>query len=340
MTNKPTIKTIAEMAGVSHVAVSKALRGHPDISKETTARIQKIADEVGYIPNAAARNLSSNSSTTIGMIVPSMEENTSYNPVFNTISYVAAQKGYCVMLGSSHRSKELEEHHCKMMIGNRVGAIIIAPCSSENEHIEKICSDRVPLIYIGGKCTSNTEFSVHCNYRFSAELVVNHFYQLGHRNIALFTYEPENLTILQKEDGFRTAMQQRQLQPIIYRFGQSSDTVRAGHELTKRLIAHHSLPTAIWCASDLMAIGVHSCLREHGYRIPEDISLIGHDNLYFCQLPDIKLTTLAIPTELMAESAVNLAVGLINQHVNLHKNQTFQTQLVLRSSTGPVPNIQ
>ena len=338
MSNKPTIKTIAEMAGVSHVAVSKALRGHPDISKETTARIQKIANDVGYIPNIAARNLSSNSSTTIGMIVPTMEDNTSYNPIFNAISSLAAQKGYCVMLGSSHRSKELEEHHCKMMIENRVGAIIIAPCSSDNEHIEQICSNRVPLIYIGGKSSPDSEYSVHCNYRFSAELVVSHLYQLGHRKIALFTYEPENLTILQKEEGFRVAMQQRQLQPTIYRFGQSNDTVAAGHELTRRLIAHHVLPTAIWCASDLMAIGVHSCLREHNFHIPADISLVGHDNLYFCQLPDIKLTSLAIPTTLIAESAVNLAIGCMNQQTNLYKKQSFQTQLVIRSSTGLAPS--
>lgn len=328
------------MAGVSHVAVSKALRGQPDISKETTARIQKIANDVGYIPNIAARNLSSNSTTTIGMIVPTMEDNTSYNPIFNTISSIAAKKGYCVMLGSSHRNKELEEQHCKMMIENRVGAILIAPCSSDNSHIEKICQNRVPLIYIGGKSSPDSEFFIHCNYRFSAELVVSHLYQLGHRNIALFSYDPENLTILQKEDGFRTAMEQRQLQPLIYRFGQSDDTINAGHELTKRLIAHHALPTAIWCASDLMAIGVHSCLREYGLRIPEDISLIGHDNLYFCQLPDIQLTTLAIPTEIMAESAVNLAIGFINQQDHLYKKQSFQTQLIIRSSTGPVPNNQ
>ncbi len=339
MLKRPTIKTIAELAGVSHVAVSKALRDHTDISKETTARIKKIAEDIGYMPNIAARNLSSHSSTTIGMIVPTMEDNTSYNPVFNTISSAAAERGYCVMLGSSHRNPALEEQHCRMMIENRIGALIIAPCSSDNTHINNICQNQIPIIYIGGKAMSDEKYQIFCNYRFSAELAVDHLYQLGHHNIAFFSYGPENLTIIQKEEGFISAMTKRSLKPLIYRYGDASNTLDAGYELTSQLIANHALPTAIWCASDLMAAGVHNCLIAHSYRIPQDVSLIGHDNLFFCRLPELQLTTLSLPTEPLAQSAVNLAIGLIDKEEGLVPKQTFQTQLLVRNTTGPAPSI-
>jgi len=339
MSKRPTIKTIAEIAGVSHVAVSKALRDHTDISKETTARIKKIAEDVGYMPNIAARNLSSHRSTTIGMIVPTMENNTSYNPIFNTISSVAAESGYCVMLGSSHHNLKLEEQHCRMMIENRIGALIIAPCSNDNTHINTICKNQIPIIYIGGNATPDQKYQIYCNYQFSAELAVEHLHQLGHRNIAFFSYGPENITLLQKEEGFVAAMTKRSLTPLMYRYGDASDTLDAGYELTRRLIANHALPTAIWCANDLMAAGVHNCLIEHSYHIPQDISLMGHDNLFFCCLPELQLTTISLPTEPLARTAVNLAIGLIDEIDGLISKQTFQTQLIVRSTTGPAPFI-
>ena len=119
MSRRPTIKTIAELAGVSHVAVSRALRGCSDISTETTERILKIAKEIGYTPNAAARSLSTQRSSAIGMIVPSVDDNTAYNVIFNEVSMIAAQHGYSVMLGSCHRSIELEQKHCELMCENR-----------------------------------------------------------------------------------------------------------------------------------------------------------------------------------------------------------------------------
>ena len=101
MRKRPTLKTIGQMAGLSHVAVSKALRDAPDISDATKARVRKIAVEVGYTPNIAARNLYLQRTNSIGMVVPAMEINTAYNRIFNEISAKAAALDFCVLLGSS-----------------------------------------------------------------------------------------------------------------------------------------------------------------------------------------------------------------------------------------------
>lgn len=337
MEQRPTIKTIAKLAGVSHVAVSRALRGCSDISSETVERILKIAHDVGYTPNAAARSLSSKRASTVGMIVPTLAENTAYSVIFNQVSMAAAEHGYSVMLGSSHRSLELERRHCRMMCENRVGVLIVASSSSDVSHIKDACNGLFPVIFIGGKTAPEENCSLRLDYKHSATLVVEYLYGLGHRDIALFTYEPENNTIRQKKEGFAYKMAEYGLVHRIYTEGNADDTSAAGRNLVKRLIAEDALPTAIWCASDLMAIGVLNSLREHGLRVPEDISLIGHDDLYFSRLSGIELTTLHTPMQELGCAAVELAIALM-EHGKADTRQTFYPSLVVRKTTGVAPD--
>lgn len=334
MDKKPTIKTIAKLAGVSHVAVSKALRDAPDISILTKERIIQIAKDVGYTPNAAARSLSASRSCTIGMIVPSMGENTAYNAIFNEISINAAEQGYCVMLGSCHRDIELEKKHCKMMVENRVGALIVASCTSDVSHIKELCSGIVPVLFIGGKTSPLEDYALLCDYKYSATLAVEHLYSLGHRDIAFFSYGPDNLTIAQKEEGFAEEMQKLGLPPKIYRAGKASDTLSAGQELTELLLKRGELPSAIWCASDLMAVGVLNTLKAHNICVPDDVSVMGHDDLYFDMFPDIALTTLHTPLAEIGASAVELAISLINNDKKIEPRQMFRTNLVQRKTTA------
>ncbi|MGE4214145.1 MAG: LacI family DNA-binding transcriptional regulator [Anaerotignaceae bacterium] len=340
MDKKPTIKTIAQIAGVSHVAVSRALRGCSDISTETTNRIREIAEEIGYTPNANARNLSSKRSSTIGMIVPAMGENTTYNALFNQVSLSAAKRDYCVMLGSSHRSTALEEKHCRMMVENRVGALIVSSCTSDVSHIKAICNGHIPVLYVGGKTDPKEPCALLCDYYYSAVQAVDYLYTLGHKDIAFFAYAPENLTIRQKEKGFIDCMKTNNLTPRVYISGNSSNTIEAGSQITEKLIEKNEVPTAIWCASDLMAVGVIHTLRKHGYLVPEDVSVIGHDDLYFDIFPDICLTTLHTPIAEMGVAAADLAIDLTeNKAENDKLHQVFRTSLLLRNTVVPPKNL-
>lgn len=336
MLNRPTLKTIAKQAGLSHVAVSKALRDAPDISKATKERVKKIAEEVGYTPNLAARNLYLQRTSTIGMVVPAMGDNTAYDLIFNEISGTAAALGYCVMLGSSHRSPQLEKRHCHMMVGNQVGVLIAAPCTSDVSHIKAACTP-TPVIFIGGKIGADEDFALLCDYHHSGELAVEHLTGLGHRNIALLTYGPENRTITQKEEGFAQAMERRGLSPRIVRTGSAGDAMRAGMEAVELLWEGGERPTALWCASDYMAIGAIKALKARGLSVPGDISVIGHDDLYADPWPDMGLTTLRTPMADIGRAAVELAIALIEHQKQFQPRQVFQASLVVRSSTGPRP---
>lgn len=333
MPNRPTLKTIGQLAGLSHVAVSKALRDAPDISEATKERVRKIAADLGYTPNVAARNLYLQRTSTIGMVVPAMGDNTAYDLIFNEVSAAAAKLDFCVMLGSSHRSVQLEERHCRMMVGNQVGVLIVASCTSDVSRIKAACGS-TPVIFIGGKTDPQEPCALLCDYRHSGELAVEHLAGLGHRDIALLTYEPENRTIAQKEEGFSRSMERRGLAPRILRVGHASNTMRAGKDAVERL-AREGLPTALWCASDYMAIGVINALRARGLSVPGDVSVMGHDDLYPELWTDTGLTTLHTPMAEIGKAAVELAMALIEHDGQPQPRQVFRPSLVVRGSTGP-----
>ena len=336
MPDRPTLKTIAQLTGLSHVAVSKALRDAPDISAATKERVRKAAAELGYTPNIAARNLYLRRSSAIGMVVPAMGDTTAYDLIFNEISAAAAVRDFCVMLGSSHRDPRLEERHCRMMVGNQVGVLIVSPCTSDISRIKAACGS-TPVIFIGGKTAPEETYALLCDYRRSGTLAVEHLAGLGHRDIALLTYGPENRTILQKEEGFSAEMERRGLTPRILRTGDASDAMGAGAEAVELLLERGALPTALWCASDYMAAGALSALKRHGLSVPGDISVMGHDGLPFGRAPDIRLTTLRTPMEEIGRAAVELAVALIRREAPPQLRRSFQPSLEVRGSTGPVP---
>lgn len=334
MPNRPTLKTIAQIAGLSHVAVSKALRDAPDISDATKERVKKIAEELGYTPNLAARNLYLQRTGAIGMVVPSMGDNAAYDLIFNEISTAAAELGYCVMLGSSHRSVELEIRHCRMMVGNQVGALIMAPCISDVSHIKAVCRP-TPVIFIGGKIPPEEDYALMCDYHHSAELAVGHLAGLGHRDIALLTYGPEHRAVTQKEEGFSLAMGRRGLIPRIVRTGHAGDAMRAGIDAVGILLREHRLPSALWCASDYMAIGAIKALKARGLSVPGCVSVLGHDDLYSDPWPDMGLSTLHTPMAEIGRAAVEMAISLIEGKEAARPRQIFRPSLVVRSSTGP-----
>lgn len=338
-TNRPTIKDIAKIAGVSHVTVSQALRDMSCISENTKIRIKQIAEDLGYTPNLTARNLALKNPTSIGMIVPTLGSDTAYNEIINSLSELAEKEDLSLLLGSSNRKIELEESYCKMMCENMVGVLIISSCSSDVTHIKRISKGLVPIIFIGGKTGEDEENYILPDYYESGKLAVGHLHSLGHTKIGLFLYPPENNTILLKLQGYMEAMKHLELEPLVYWNGSSTDTFNAGYSLTEELLAKNELPSAIWCASDLMAYGVMEALKKHEIVIGKEVSVIGHDNLFFSSIPSNSLTTIALPKEEIAEKAMLFAKQLMAYHQNSSYPKPnckikVKNNLIVRNSTG------
>ena len=332
--NKPTIKTIAKIAGVSHSTVSRALLNDRRITPATTEKIKKIANDIGYTPNKMARALVTKTiPLNIGMVVPAMGSNTAYNMDYEYISAEAARRGLSILLGSCNRDIELEKQLCRIMCENHVSALFISPISGNISHIKEICQGKVPVIFIGGKTGTEEEYYITMDYAHGLHVAVDHLYSHGHRDIALAVYSPDNKTIQQKIDGYQAAMRSYDLTPAIYWEGNNTDTFSAGKLLIKRLLSEKKMPTAICCASDLMAIGVIDELRANGLNVPGDISVIGHDDLFLSGIASFSITTLAICETDLAKNALDLALSIINSTVGVN-GYTMTASLIERSTTA------
>jgi DNA-binding LacI/PurR family transcriptional regulator len=269
----------------------------------------------------------------IGMVVPSLGRESVYSMDVEHINVEAARRGISVLLGICNRELKLEKHFCKVMCENRVGALLISPISSDVSHIKEICNDRVPLIFIGGKTGIEEEYYIAMDYANGLSVAVAHLYNLGHRDIALAVYAPDNNTIQQKINGYSAAMNMYGLTPAVYWEGNSADTFNAGRLLVKNLL--DKKPTAICCASDLMAIGVIDGLKSSGLRVPDDVSVIGHDDLFLSSA--FSLTTLAISETDLAKNALDLSMAIMNNQANEDNRGYMMTaSLIERSTTANI----
>ena len=252
---------------------------------------------------------------------------------------MAEKENLSLLLGSSNRKIELEKSYCKMMCENMVGVLLIASSSSDITHIKKISNGLVPIIFIGGKTGDDEENYILPDYYESGKLAVGHLHSLGHTRIGIFLYPPENKTIQLKLHGYLEAMKQHGLEPLVYWNGTNTDTFNAGYSLTEELLAKNELPSAIWCASDLMAYGVMEALKKHDIAVGKEISVMGHDNLFFSSIPSNSLTTIALPKEDIAEKAMLFAKQLMAYHQNSGYPKPeckikVKNKLIVRNSTG------
>lgn len=220
-----------------------------------------------------------------------------------------------------------------------VGALIIASSTSDVSHIKKISNGLVPIIFIGGKTGEDEENFILPDYYDSGKLAVGHLHSLGHQKIGVFLYHPDNNTMQLKLHGYLDAMKQRELEPLIYWNGLNTDTFHAGYSLTEELLAKNELPSAVWCASDLMAYGVMEALKKHDIAIGKEVSVMGHDNLFFSSIPTNSLTTIALPKEEIADKAMLFT----KQLMAYRQNNTLpipdckiviKNKLIVRNSTG------
>lgn len=329
---KITIKHIGEMAGVSAAAVSKALNGHSDISEETKTRILEICKQVGYTRNEIARNLAKGKSNMIGLLIPDISSPI-YSEVFKGLDIQAREHGYCLFLCDTNRDIELEKKYVRTLMEKRVSGIIVAPVSNSVDHIEEITRNSIPIVYIGGKVNDNMGNYVTVDNFYGSKTAVDYLIKLGHREIYMVCDRDNTKTMTDRIKGYETVMQENNCNPVVYVDGAGRKWRESGYFQTKHILALGKIPSAIFCSSDMVAIGVMEAVLEKGLRVPEDISIVGYDDAAFASLPTINLTTIAQPKFEMGEKTFNLLYKIIKSHNSDYKNREIvKPELVIRGT--------
>jgi LacI family transcriptional regulator len=327
---KVTIKHIAELAGVSSAAVSKALNDHSDISDETKKRILEICKEVGYTPNEIARSLAKGRSNMMGLLIPDITSPI-YSEIFKGLDLQAQEYGYSLFLCDTNRDIEAERKYVRILMEKRVNGIVIAPVSNCIDHITEVTRNNIPIVYIGGKVNDSMNNYITVDNFYGSKIAVDYLIRLGHKEIYMVCDRGNTKTMSDRIMGYRTVMTENNCIPVVYVDREGKKGRESGYAQAKNILSWGKLPSAIFTCNDMVAIGVMEALLEKGLKVPEDISLVGYDDIAFASLPTIKLTTVAQPKFEIGMRTINLLNKIMKNYTPDCKNREIvKPEFVIR----------
>jgi DNA-binding LacI/PurR family transcriptional regulator len=329
-----SIKDVAKAAGVSHSTVSRALSNNPLISETTRRRVAHFAKKLGYTPNAIARGLVTQRSKAIGVIVTSIAD-PFVSGVVRGIEEIAGDNGYRVVLGTSHNDPEREVNAVKALREWQVDAVIVASSRVGALYGPLLQEIGVPIVLINSQHPGTFIHSLSVDDAQGAWLATNHLISLGHRVIGLIRGPVGYRATKNRQAGYRRALKQAGITFDQTLLEQGNGQVEGGEQVV-RLLSHDPAPTAIFCHNDLTAIGALAALKRRGVRVPNDISLVGFDNIQMSQYTDPPLTTIAQPTSEMGQRAMRIALTLMNDPDVQVADVVIQGELMVRESTAQI----
>lgn len=318
-----TLEDVAKAAGVSRSQASRALRNDPGVKDDTKAHILATAANLNYTPNLAAQTLASRQSRSIGLVV---------GDVLNPYEAMLAREcdrtlrdaGYFAMLAVSGTTSTI-----RAFIDQRIAGLVLIGAPAERDEIVAV-SKLLPTVYIGRDLKSERVESVSSDDALGARLATEFLLTLGHRDIAHITGGP-GAGAQRRADAYRKIMQEHGLKPIIV---EGRYDVDAGSTATDTLMARKDRPTAIFAANDLIALGAISRLAWHGFRVPDEVAVIGFDDIPMAASEPISLTTIRQKVPDMVAAAVETLTTRLADPTAPIRNLIIAPELVARRSSG------
>lgn len=336
MSQKAGIKDIANRAGVSTATVSRTLRNPELVSPKTKDKVMKAVKECNYRPNQMGINLRTKRSKNIVAIIPDIT-----NPfnagLVKAIEQKAQACGYSVLLGDTQSDENQIKHYAGMVDSRQADGIIL--CSQVMPF--ELDSNQTP-INLPPLVNANENTKVHGVHKVMLDnkgasiIGMEHLFSLGHKRIACITGPQNTSTSLERLSGYKQALEQAGIEIDENLIELGAYDIESGVIATKRLLLQKNRPTAIFCFNDEMAIGAISLLKDTGFKIPEDISVMGFDDIRFAQYVSPSLTTLRQPVEEIGKASVKMLLDLIENKATEEDFIAFPVELVIRNSTGPV----
>ncbi|MDA3931856.1 MAG: LacI family DNA-binding transcriptional regulator [Tenericutes bacterium] len=300
-----TIKDISKKSGVSIATVSKALNDYPDISRKTKILIQNMAKDMGYVPNSSARSLKTHQSFTIGIIFEDITNYGLQHPLFSKIleSYkkFVETRGYDIMFLAKNMGNQ-QGSYLQHSMRKQVDAILVLCEDFNSEEMIELYKSKIPTIVID--YIVPTAVTITSNNDQGMEQGVKFLYDLGHQKIAHIYGDRHTYIGGQRKLAFENSIKKYNL-PLNEEFLISGEyfSKEDGYQAMQKLLALDEQPTAVFCASDMLAIGSIQAIKDAGKRVPEDYSIVGFDGVDIGQLISPRLTTIRQDARKMGEIA-------------------------------------
>ncbi len=333
-----TIKDIAKVANVTPASVSMALKNHPRISRDTRKKIQRIAEKMSYQPNFLARALVSKKSFTIGVTVPNVTDSF-YAELLQGIEDGTIGFDYHTIQCSTRNNLSKEKLDIDLLRNRGVDGLIIASAESEDPNVERLIDDGFPLVMVNRRLTGKpfcdlTDYVVPDNL-LGAEMAMEHLYRLGHRCIGVITGLPNTSTGKERTEGAKRFLGKNGIKIESKLFVNGGWNRKLAYGATNKLLELSDKPTAIFSASDEMALAAREAILEAGLNIPSDMALIGFDNIAPAQYKGIELSSVGVKTYEMGKTATKILIEKVQKRTTPMANKvTMKPELFIRKTCG------
>lgn len=328
-----TLKDVARRARVSVSTAARALGGYGYVSPATRERVLRAARALDYHPNAVARSMIKGRTHTIGVVV-SDSSNPFFAAVVRGIEDVALPHGYGILLCNADEDPAKEAMYVDMLRQKRVDGVIVSPSDSSSGALPRLLASGVPVVQVDRRAPGLAADAVVTDNRAGVRAAVEHLSSLGHRHIGLIGGPARLYTGRERTEAFRDALRQLGLPVVEDWLLEGTFKVDSGYELAGRLLRSSPRPTAVFVANNLMTIGALLRFKEAGVRIPEEVAVVGFDDMDWAPILTPPLTAVAQPTFELGRAAATLLLERIHRPSLQPRLVVLPPRLVVRESCG------
>ncbi|ADU39400.1 LacI family transcriptional regulator [Variovorax boronicumulans] len=329
-----TIKDVALRAGVSVTTVSHVVNDTRHVSAKGRERVELAIRELGYVPNAMARSLKSNTTSTLGMLIPN-----SSNPYFAEIVRIVEDRcfgaGYTLVLCNTDDEPRRQSVYLQVLAERRIDGLIVVSTGDDDSLVTQLQGLRIPTVLVDREIADPSCDLVETAHMQGGLLAVRHLLSLGHKRIACLG-GPEGLTPSeQRIEGWRMALAEAGTTPnadaLLWR---GAFTSQSGYEAMHAILRTEHPPSAVFVCNDLMAIGALRAAHESGVHVPDELSIVGFDDIELSAYTSPPLTTVAQPKERIGALAVDMLLERVSGKRRDARKVVLQPELRVRASTA------
>lgn len=331
-----TLEDIAKKAGVSRSTVSRVVNGSPYVSIDVRKRVQKVIQATGYQPNIAARSLASQRSNMIGLVLPRSVSSFFTDPFFphltQGIAYGCNNNDLTLSLFLVGNKEDEDKIYPRISRHGLLDGVLVQSGQADDILIEHLAKSSLPTVIIGRPFAMEGINYIDVDNVRAAQNATNHLINLGYRQIATITGSRGSTVTEDRLEGYKLAIRNagREVKDTLIADGDFSEN--SGYQAMKKLLRYH--PDAVFAASDVTASGAMRAIFEAKLRVPDDVAVVGFDDLPLSAMTKVKLTTVRQPITRFGVKAVELLLDVIANGTKPARHIILDTELIVRESCG------